>query len=139
MAIYALDVAREAKSAAAAAAGVAATPAAHHGQPSAAAAPAPTPTPSRTPQFVPEMVRASVPLPAPQGCGAVYFDVDNLQVGALAGHEFYLSSCLGTPQVRIDNTSGSHGDDRQPVAPRRAPPSWPGRPGRSWCCRSGRA
>jgi hypothetical protein len=62
------------------------------------------------------MVRASLPVPAPQGCGAVYVDVDNLQVGALAGHEFYLSSCLGTQQVRIDNTSGATATTGNPSA-----------------------
>jgi hypothetical protein len=109
VAIYALDVAREAKSAAAAAQGA---PAADPGgvptaAPSAAAIPSPTPAPTRSSQFVPEMVRASVPLPAPQGCGAVYVDVDTMQVGALAGHEFYLSSCLGPLALRIDRTSGA--------------------------------
>jgi hypothetical protein len=109
VAIYALDVAREAKSAAATAQGAAA---ADPGvvptfAPSAGASPTATPAPTRTSQFVPEMVRASLPLPAPQGCGAVYVDVDTMQVGALAGHEFYLSSCLGSLAIRIDRTSGA--------------------------------
>jgi hypothetical protein len=108
VAIYALDVAREAKSAVATTNSQPGAPApALSGAPSAAASPAATPTPSPTAQFIPEMVRADLPLPAAQGCGAVYVDVDTLTVGALNGHEFYLSSCLGPQSIRIDRTSGA--------------------------------
>lgn len=110
VAIYALDVAREAKSAAAGAAGGPASPEpvpTAQASPPAAAGPTATPTPRPTAQFVAERVRASLSLPPAQGCGAVYVDVDDLQVGALSGHEFYLSSCLGPQAVRIDRTSGA--------------------------------
>lgn len=110
--IYALDVAREAKSAAAIAAGGAtAVPQEPAAAPEPTLEPVPSPTPPPTtppaPQYIAERVRANLQLPAAQGCGAVYVDVDTLEVGALTGHEFYLSACLGSQVVRIDRTSGA--------------------------------
>jgi len=113
VAIYALDVAREAKSAAAIAAGSAT---AAPQEPAPATEPTLEPVPSSTPpapttppapQYIADRVRANLQLPAAQGCGAVYVDVDTMEVGALDGHEFYLSACLGSQVVRIDRTSGA--------------------------------
>jgi hypothetical protein len=58
--------------------------------------------------YIPELVRAQVPVPVPTGCNSTYVDVDTLAVGVESGHEFYLSKCQDpqTLQIRVDQTSG---------------------------------
>jgi hypothetical protein len=108
VALTALDVAREAKSkaadtAGARSAGPPAVPAITSSQTSGAS---PSPTVARV-QFVPENSRVALRIPAADGCASVFVDLDSMQVGVDNGHEFYLSSCLGTTSLRIDKTSGS--------------------------------
>ncbi len=106
VAVYALDVARDAKSAAAG--GASAGPQAAPSAPAATAAPSATPSPTAPPvAFQPELVRAELNIPAAVGCASVFVDVDTIQVGTYTGHEFYLSSCLGPQSIRIDRTSGA--------------------------------
>lgn len=106
VAIYALDVAREAKSAAAGAAGADGGSAAPTRSPAPTAAASPSPTAPR-PAFLAELVRATLRIPPADGCASVFVDVDTMQVGTYTGHEFYLSSCLGPQSVRIDRTAGA--------------------------------
>jgi hypothetical protein len=106
VAVYALDVAREAKSNTAATVPIRSQPT---NPPSAAAATPPaaaTPTPPK-PQFLAELVRQELKIPAPAGCASVFVDVDTMQVGVFSGHEFYLTTCLGSPELRIDKTAGA--------------------------------
>jgi hypothetical protein len=112
IALYSLDVAREAKShAAPMATGQAAAPTAN-----ASAPPAGTAIPSpRGPLFVPELVRTELQLPSPDNCNSIYVDVDTTQVGVYTGHEFYLSSCLGPSAMRIDRTSGAAPTSENPT------------------------
>ncbi|HEX6872818.1 MAG TPA: hypothetical protein VF163_17105 [Micromonosporaceae bacterium] len=103
VALYGLDLAREAKSAVApvrTTAPSAAAPAA----PSTPAAEPSTPAPSAAtpPGLIAEIVTGEVKLPAATGCAWVFVDVDKLQVGNAAGHEFYLSGCLGPLSIRVD-------------------------------------
>jgi hypothetical protein len=76
----------------------------------ASASASPTPSVSTSPPvtYIPELVRAQVPVAVPTGCNSTYVDVDTLAVGVQAGHEFYLSKCQDplTLQIRVDQTSG---------------------------------
>jgi hypothetical protein len=100
VAVYALDTARGAKSQNAPTMSRPVAPAT-----SAPAAAAPTatapPTPA-APRFAPERPEVDLVVPPANGCQSVYVDVDALQVGIAAGHEFYLSRCLGPYTVRVD-------------------------------------
>jgi hypothetical protein len=106
--VYALDIARQAKSRTAETAAPRTTgPPAVAGSASAspgAATASPTPPPVA---FVPDVVRTDLRIPPAEGCVSVFVDVDTMRVGVDSGHEFYLTSCLGTPQLRIDKTSGA--------------------------------
>jgi hypothetical protein len=108
VAVYALDVARQAKSRTADSAASRTPPPAASGSvqvtPSATAAP--TPSATRV-LFAPEVVRKELKIPPADGCTSVFVDVDLMRVGVADGHEFYLSSCLGAPSLRIDKTSGA--------------------------------
>jgi hypothetical protein len=79
---------------------------------SASASPSAIPTASASTSpavtYIPELVRAQLPVPVPTGCNSTYVDVDTLAVGVEAGHEFYLSKCQDpqTVQIRVDETSG---------------------------------
>jgi len=110
VAVYALDVAREAKSQAAIA--MSSDDRVARGTPSAgatgapvAASPSPTATPG--PVYVAELLQSELRIPPAQGCASVFVDVDNLRVGVDAGHEFYLSTCVGSQTLRIDRTEGA--------------------------------
>jgi hypothetical protein len=111
IAVYALDVAREAKSQAAIAAS-ANRPAANPPAPTATVAPSPTaaattPTPT-APAFTAELSGAVLRIPPAESlCASVYVDVDTLQTGVYAGHEFYVSRCQGQHVVRIDRKDGA--------------------------------
>ena len=106
VAVYALDVAREAKSIANIAMGADQAT----GQSPATSTPLPVSTPSPTatpgPLFVAEMQQVQTRIPPAQGCASVYFDVDSLRIGVEEGHEFYLSSCVGPLAFRVDRVSG---------------------------------
>jgi hypothetical protein len=107
VALYALDVARDAKSAAAeraAAAPLKSTPAAAPSR-SVAATATPSATPSVT--FAPETVGAVLRVPGPEGCASVFVNVDTLEVGVLAGHEFYVTSCQGPETIRVDRVAAA--------------------------------
>jgi hypothetical protein len=114
--VYALDVAREAKSQAAIAVGGAS------GAPvpsavATAAGPAPSPSPTAPARvFLAELRQEELVIPPAQSCASVYVDVDTLRVGVDAGHEFYLSSCAGPLEFRIDRTAGATmtGPDMRP-------------------------
>jgi hypothetical protein len=102
IAVYALDVAREAKSQAAIAASdaraVAPAPA-----PTSAPAPTPVPTTPPAPTFAAELSGAVLRIPPAESlCASVYVDVDSLQTGVYAGHDFYVSRCQGQHVIRID-------------------------------------
>jgi hypothetical protein len=105
IAVYALDVARDAKSQAAIAASgnrpgaVAPSPTAK--PPAATATPGATPT-TPPPVFTAELTGAVVRIPAAESCASVYVDVDTLQTGVFAGHDFYVTRCQGQHTVRID-------------------------------------
>lgn len=111
VALYALNVARQAKSNAAAAASdahrlagpgpTAAPPAAG---PSASAAPGPT-TPA--PVFLSELHDINLAVPATDGCQSIFVDVDTGQVGNYTGHDFYFSACVGPLTVYLDNVDGA--------------------------------
>jgi hypothetical protein len=106
IAVYALDVAREAKSQAAIAASGNQPPAA---APTAAPSPtvAPTPTPT-TPAFAAELSGAVLRIPPAESlCASVYVDVDTLRIGEYTGHEFYVSRCQGQHVIRIDRKDGA--------------------------------
>lgn len=113
--LYALDVAREAKSQTAPTAPANDRQANRPPSANASAAVAPTPTPRGT-TFLAELVRTEVQLPSPDNCNSIYVDVDTTQVGVYAGHEFYLSSCLGPAAMRIDRTSGAAPTSENPTA-----------------------
>jgi hypothetical protein len=109
IAVYALDVAREAKSEAAAAASDA-----RPVGPVAAPTPAPTPTAAPTtpppppPTYTVELSGALLRIPpADSLCASVYVDVDTLQTGSYAGHDFYVSRCQGQHVIRIDRKDGA--------------------------------
>jgi hypothetical protein len=106
--VYALDIARQAKSRTAETAGPRTSgPPAVAGSASASpGAATASPTPPRA-AFVPDVVRTDLRIPPAEGCASVFVDVDAMRVGVDNGHEFYLTSCLGTPQLRIDKTSGA--------------------------------
>jgi hypothetical protein len=106
VALYALDVARQAKSRTADIAGVPAPTATGQVTPTVSSGPLPTPTRPRL-QFVPESVRADLRIPPADGCASVFVDLDSMQVGVDNGHEFYLSNCTGSLALRIDRTSGA--------------------------------
>jgi hypothetical protein len=78
----------------------------------ASASPSASPTASASTSpavtYIPEMVRAELPVAVPTGCNSTYIDVDTLTVGVESGHEFYLSKCQDpqTLQIRVDETSG---------------------------------
>jgi hypothetical protein len=116
IAVYALDVAREAKSQAAIAVSGAQVPSAAAtaaGRPAASPSPSPT-APGRV--FLAELSREELVIPPAQGCASVFVDVDIPRVGVDAGHEFYLSSCAGPLDFRIDRTAGATmaGPDMRP-------------------------
>jgi hypothetical protein len=117
VALYALDVAREAKSAAAeraaAPAPLAPTPTATSGR---SVAPSPTATPTPTVTFAADTVGALLRVPAPDGCASVFVNVDNLSIGTLAGHEFYVTSCQGPETIRVDRVAAA-----APTAPNVTP------------------
>jgi hypothetical protein len=102
VAVYALDTARAAKSQNAPVmprpeAGAPAAPAATSAAPSPTAPPSPA-----APRFAAERPEVALIVPSAVGCQSMYVDVDALQVGIAAGHEFYLSRCLGPYTVRVD-------------------------------------
>jgi hypothetical protein len=84
----------------------------HAAPTTASASPSASPTASASTSpavtYIPELVRAQLPVPVPTGCNSTYVDVDTLAVGVEAGHEFYLSKCQDpqTVQIRVDQTSG---------------------------------
>lgn len=106
IAVYALDVAREAKSAAAERyqpeATVAAPTAAATQAPTPEATAAPTAVPTPTPAFRADLVSARVTIPQVDSCASRFVDVDRLQVGVDVGHEFYLYMCYGPQMIRVD-------------------------------------
>jgi hypothetical protein len=106
--VYALDTARQAKSRTAETASPRTTgpPAAAGSASASPGAATASPTPPRV-AFVPDVVRTDLRIPPAEGCASVFVDVDAMRVGVDNGHEFYLTSCLGTPQLRIDKTSGA--------------------------------
>jgi hypothetical protein len=72
------------------------------------ATPKATASTTRPPAFVAELVRAPLKVPAVSSpCASVYVDVDKMSVGDLAGHEFYLSNCVGPLSLHVDRTSGA--------------------------------
>jgi hypothetical protein len=101
IAVYALDVAREAKSqAAGAVSGNRPPAAAPTPAPSPSAAPTATPGPT-TPAFAAELSGAVLRIPpAESQCATVY-------VGEYTGHEFYVSRCQGQHVIRIDRKDGA--------------------------------
>jgi hypothetical protein len=108
VALYALDVAREAKSAAAergaAPAPLSSNPVA---APSRSVAPTATASPTPSVTFAPDTIGALVRVPGPEGCASVFVNVDNLEVGVLAGHEFYVTSCQGPETIRVDRVAAA--------------------------------
>ena len=107
VAVYSLDIAREAKSRAAAAGVGQPGPGGQElpsAQPSSSAT---TPAATRTPEFVADLVRAPLRIAAAAGCASSFVDVDTMQVGVFAGHDFYLTSCLGPQTLRIDRTDAA--------------------------------
>jgi hypothetical protein len=110
VALYALNVARQAKSSAAAAASDAhrlASPvrtAAPGPAPSGSADPVPT-TPG--PVFLSELHDINLAIPATDGCQSIFVDVDTGQVGDYTGHAFYFSACVGPLTVYLDNVDGA--------------------------------
>lgn len=107
--LYALDVAREAKSAAAPTLpALSPSPSAAPLSPSPVASATPTASPSPTlpptprATYVPEISGALLSLPVPERCLSVLVDVDTLQVGVDAGHDFYVSNCMPPLSVRVD-------------------------------------
>jgi hypothetical protein len=111
--IYALNVARQAKSRTADTAADR-TPGPAPAATTAPARPTPTPTTPRV-QFAPEIIRANLRIPPADGCASVFVDIDAMQVGVDNGHEFYLSNCLGTTAFRIDKTSGAAATQENPT------------------------
>ncbi len=108
VALYALDVARDAKSAAAERAAAPAPPnSAPLAAPSRSVAATATPAPTPSVTFAPETVGAVVRVPGPEGCQSVYVNVDTLEVGVLAGHEFYVTSCQGPETIRVDRVAAA--------------------------------
>jgi hypothetical protein len=108
VALYALDVARDAKSRTADVAGQPAPVPGDDATPSTAASAVASPTPTRPRlQFTAETQRAELRVPPADGCVSVFVDLDSMQVGVDNGHEFYLSNCLGSLELRIDRTSGA--------------------------------
>ncbi len=106
VAVYALDVAREAKSQAAIAMGADQATGQSPATPTALPVSTPSPTATPGPLFVAEMQQVQTRIPPAQGCASVYFDVDSLRIGVEDGHEFYLSSCVGPLAFRVDRVSG---------------------------------
>ena len=106
VAVYALDVAREAKSRATIAMGADQATGQSPATPTALPVSTPSPTATPGPNFVAEMQQVQTQIPAAVGCASVYFDVDSLRVGVEAGHELYLSSCVGPLAFRVDRVSG---------------------------------
>jgi hypothetical protein len=118
IAVYALDVAREAKSQAAIAAS-ANQPAAPAPGPTATPTPvvAPTTPPPPPPTFTAELSGAVLRIPPAESlCASVYVDVDTLQTGTYAGHDFYVSRCQGQHVIRIDRKESA-----VPTAPNPTP------------------
>jgi hypothetical protein len=112
VAVYSLDQARSATSRANEAFDTANRAVAPTPTKAAAAPPASTPKPTSTPSparvFVAELVRSPLKVPAVASpCASVYVDVDKMVVGDLAGHEFYISNCVGPLSVHVDRTSGA--------------------------------
>jgi hypothetical protein len=106
VAVYALDVAREAKSRATIAMGADQATGQSPATPTALPVSTPSPTATPGPNFVAEMQQVQTQIPAAVGCASVYFDVDSLRVGVQDGHELYLSSCVGPLAFRVDRVSG---------------------------------
>jgi len=108
VAIYALDVARDAKSSAAIAMGgrstAAPTTSVDSVSPTAAPIQSPTagPTASARPVYLIDTLQGELRLPPPEGCASVFVDIDSMRVGTDDGHEFYVTSCLGAPSFRVD-------------------------------------
>jgi hypothetical protein len=110
VAIYALDVAREAKSNAAIAMGgrTNATPApSSAGGPTATSArtPGASGSASARPIYLIDTLQGELHLPEPVGCASVFVDIDAMRVGVDDGHEMYVTSCLGAPTFRIDRAT----------------------------------
>jgi hypothetical protein len=110
LAVYALDVAREAKSNAAIAVGgrnTAAPAPTSSGGPTASTAqtPAGSPAASARPIYLIDTLQGELRLPEPEGCVSVFVDIDAMRVGVDDGHEMYVTSCLGAPTFRIDRAA----------------------------------
>jgi hypothetical protein len=113
VALYALNVARDAKSNAAAANSYAsrlASPPKAAAPTTAAASPVattPGPTPSPTPNLIPDLRAVDLTIPPSVGCQSLFVDVDTGQWGNFAGHDFYFSACLGNLTVDFDNVDAA--------------------------------
>jgi hypothetical protein len=118
IALYSLDVAREAKSAAAPTLAPP-PPSAAPLQPSPSPAVETTPSPIVTtpppPVFLSDVVEARVPIPQADGCASTFVDVDTLRVGLDAWHEFYLISCNGPQTIRVDRKDGAVPTSAEPT------------------------
>ena len=108
VAVYSLKVARDAMSKNAAQGSAVVAPETSTATPPTNPAAAPT---GSVPQvtYFPELARVELKIPAPTSCNSAYVDVDTMEIGVQAGHEFYVSSCRDplTPEFRIDRTSGA--------------------------------
>ena len=113
VALYSLNVARQAKSSAASAASDAQRLANQSPRTQAPPAPAPsavasaTPTPTPTPTFQHELRAVDLTIPPTVGCQSLFVDADTGQVGDYSGHELYFSSCVGPLSVHLDNIDGA--------------------------------
>lgn len=114
--VYALKVARDAVSKTAQAAPITSTTPTTTPITEPASAPTATATSTASSlataprqQYFAELVRVEVNVPAPTGCNSSYVDVDTMQIGVAAGHEFYLSLCVNkdVSELRVDRTSGA--------------------------------
>lgn len=109
VAIYALDVAREAKSNAAIAMGgrstTVPTPTSAGSTATATHPPAASPTVSARPIYLIDTLQGELRLPEPEGCASVFVDIDAMRVGVDDGHEMYVTGCLGAPTFRIDRAA----------------------------------
>jgi hypothetical protein len=110
VAVYSLNVARQAKSSAAVAASDAQRAASVPRANAPAPAPAPTASPVPTtpaPVFTPELRGYELTIPPTKVCESLFVDADTGQVGNYTGHEFYFSSCVGPLTVYLDNVDGA--------------------------------
>jgi hypothetical protein len=108
VAIYALDVAREAKSSAAIAMGGRSTAAPSSSVSNTGPTTAPTqpatapPTATARPVYLIDTLQGELRLPPPEGCASIFVDIDSMRSGIDDGHELYVTSCLGAPTFRVD-------------------------------------